>query len=651
MRSPICFVSAAPETTVLFKQSLSHLPDAPLIVGGTLSTSESAARAALEQGSEILVATEHNARNLRRKLNATVVAIPVTVLDIAEAVYIAKAQFGHPVALLRFHFHDARLAALQQIMNCEIKEFVFRDELECRAELRRAEEEGCRAAVIGGPIPKQTSRNEHIPCVPLLPAPADIMLAFQQAKQLAYVRQIERRDAMRSKYVVQYSFNAVIVTDEQDKIVVFNPAAERMFDIPAERALGLTIKEAIPQSQLLVGGETKAAQLEEVKFIGQKHVMVNSIPILEDKQVFGIIYTLQEVHKIQSMDEKIRRASRSDGLVAKLTFRNIVGESRAIKDAISRAQRFAATDETILITGESGTGKEIFAQSIHNQSSRRTQPFVAINCAAIPATLLDSELFGYAEGAFTGARRGGKQGVFELAHLGTIFLDEVGQLPHAAQSHLLRVLQEKEVMRVGDGKVTPLNVRVIAATNQPLEEAVGCGLFRTDLYYRLNVLQLRLPPLREHPEDVLLLIRCLIDERCVNQELADQLKTILQKYESILTRYPWPGNVREVQNLVKRVIALVKTVTGDTVEQEIRDLLDETFNNTIVSALLTKSRVPGNLKEALTNLESELIWQQHQESGGSKVELARKLGINRSTLWRKLKRDEFKLRKTLPDSV
>lgn len=197
-------------------------------------------------------------------------------------------------------------------------------------------------------------------------------------------------------------------------------------------------------------------------------------------------------------------------------------------------------------------------------------------------------------------------------------------------------------MRIGDGKVTPLDVRVIAATNQPLEEALERGLFRWDLFHRLNVLQLRLPPLREHSEDVLPLANHFTDEFCSDERLAEQIKATLQKYENVLTGCLWPGNCRQVQNLIKRVVALVKTMTADSVEQEIKDLFDESFRNAVGSATPARQRPSSYLKGTLTHLESELIWQQYRELGGSKKELARKLGINRSTLWRKLKRDEFK---------
>lgn len=230
--------------------------------------------------------------------------------------------------------------------------------------------------------------------------------------------------------------------------------------------------------------------------------------------------------------------------------------------------------------------------------------------------------------------------MFELAHWGTIFLDEVGELSREAQGHLLRVLQEKEVMRVGDAKVTPVNVRVIAATNKPLEEVVQQGLFRWDLYHRLNVLRLRLPPLREHPEDVLPLADSFIAKWCPNLGHANQMKEILSKYESLLTDYSWPGNVRELQNLLRRMVSLVGRMTGEAIEQEIKELLSETVGNSLALAFPTKWNGQGNLKLNLKDVASELIRRQHAELHGNKKELTRRLGISRTTLWRRLKEAE-----------
>jgi transcriptional regulator, propionate catabolism operon regulatory protein len=639
MASKICFISPSPESTALYKKALSCLSEPPMILEGAIQAAEAAALEALSRGYEILVTPEHNAHNLWGKLNTPIVAIPVHALDIGLSLHRAKTQYGEPVAFFGFREHFAHLSTLQEMIKCEFKEFVFRDEKEGRLKLRQALEEGF-CSVVGGAIISPMAREMGIPCVPVLPSPEDILTAFQQAKNISTVRQIEQREAMKFEYVVQYSLNGIILADEENKITIFNSAAERILEMPANQALGRRLQEVVPHDQQRSVDEKEHPQLGELKTIRNKQLLVNTVPFVRDGKILGTIFMFKEASNIQSMEEKIRRASHAKGLTAKLTFEDIIGESRAIREAISQARRLSLTDETILVTGESGTGKEIFTQSIHNGSSRRAHPFVAINCSAIPSALLESELFGYAEGAFTGARRGGKQGVFELAHGGTIFLDEIGELSPEAQGHLLRVLQEKEVMRLGDGKVTPVDVRVIAATNRPLEKALHQGVFRWDLYYRLNVLQLRLPPLREHPEDILPLAGVMIARWCPDRKLAGQIADIIARYETLLANYAWPGNIRELQNILKRVIALVGTATEISIEQEIKDLLTDTFTDTSAFIAPMRKRKNAKLKTTVADFERELIHEYHKKLSGNKTELAKKLGIGRTTLWRKLNQEK-----------
>lgn len=635
MASKICFISPSPESTALYKETLSGLPEPPLIVEGALAGAETAARAAQEQGCEIFVTPEANAHNLWGKITAPIVAFPPTALDVAQALKRAKREYGEPVGFLVFEQHYGHLAALREMLQCEIREFVFHDRADCLACLHLAMQEGCHA-VVGGAIVILLAKETGTPCIPLLPKPQDILEAYRQAEHIATVRQIQEREAMKFRYVVQYSFTGVIVTDEENRVTVFNPAAEQIFGMTANQALGRPIDEVVPQNQSLSVNEKQRLQIEELKTIRQKQLMVNRIPIVEERRILGAICTFQEVSNIQSMEERIRRASHEKGLTARMRFQDVLGGSKVVRETVFRAQRFAATEETVLITGESGTGKEIFAQSMHNASPRHAQPFVAVNCAAIPPTLLESELFGYADGAFTGARRGGKQGYFELAHRGTIFLDEIAELSREAQGRLLRVLQEKEVMRLGDGKVTPVDVRVVAATNQPLKEALQKDLFRWDLYHRLNVLRLKLPPLREIPGDVLQLACGFVDQYCTNEQSAAQVKEALPRYEGLLTRYPWPGNVRELQNLMKRIVALVETMKGNSLETEMKDLFEETFRDKAILSAFAAVQRRGGLKGAMAELERELILNEYQDSRLTKKELARRMGIGRTTLWRKL---------------
>lgn len=274
----------------------------------------------------------------------------------------------------------------------------------------------------------------------------------------------------------------------------------------------------------------------------------------------GTVYTWHRVEErgksqktVPGVEDYSQQGLRVNGFRARYTFKDIVGESKILRDTMERANQFAGTSASIVITGESGTGKELFAQAIHNASPRSAFPFVAINCAAIPESLLESELFGYEGGSFTGALRSGREGLFEQAHMGTIFLDEIAELPLSLQSRLLRVLQEKEVMRIGANRVRSIDVRVISASNQDLEQEVMRGKLRPDLYYRLAVLPLHIPPLRERKEDLTMLIRKFLHDFQDQRSFAPTLLTVLQAYH-------WPGNVRELKNCVEYLVTTAKDI-------------------------------------------------------------------------------------------
>lgn len=324
-----------------------------------------------------------------------------------------------------------------------------------------------------------------------------------------------------------------------------------------------------------------------------------------------------------------RKKLHDQGLMAKYQFTDIMGGSLLLINTITQARKFARTRSTVLITGESGTGKELFAQSIHNESDRRRGPFVAVNCAALPENLLESELYGYEEGAFTGAKRGGKPGLFELAHGGTIFMDEIGELGPQLQVRLLRVIQQKEVMRVGGDKVMSVDVRIITATNRNLLEAVKKGNFREDLYYRLNVLPLNVPPLRERTEDIPPLFTHFLNRNRAGKALGNIPAQILSR----LKGYSWPGNVRELENLVERYCAI-----GEEDPSNFCTLKE------LIGRLVGNDRAENRDSQKITvevgtfeEIESKIIGQLASLFPDSKQELAKALGISRTTLWRKLK--------------
>lgn len=326
----------------------------------------------------------------------------------------------------------------------------------------------------------------------------------------------------------------------------------------------------------------------------------------------------QKVAQIQKLEQKLRTIITQKGLVAKNSFVDIIGESPVINSSIKRAKRIAQAEGTVLITGDTGTGKEIFAQSIHNASSRANGPFVAINCAALSPSVLESELFGYVRGAFTGALSEGKTGIFELAHMGTIFLDEIGELPVDIQAKLLRVVQEKEIVRIGDNKVIPVDVRIIAATNKDLQEEIAQHRFRSDLYYRLSVLTLRLPALSERPEDIPLLMQYFLSRKSMCKKLTPEAMEALKKM-------PWPGNIRQLQNVAEQL-----AVFSDSDTLDVADIEEGLENERPTIAVQNHDLITRSLQEKVTEALAE--------SCGNRTKAAELLGVSTVTLWRWVRR-------------
>lgn len=336
---------------------------------------------------------------------------------------------------------------------------------------------------------------------------------------------------------------AIMFVNRDHTVMFINAAAERLFQI--FDAVGRRIDEIFPDTAFPDWFESGESVFSEIVPIGQTNFVVTANLNIDEKgESTGAVVTFRQVSEIQELENKVRRALRHKGNVAKRTFRDVIGHSEELLRMIDLARRFARTELTILIQGESGTGKELIAQAIHNESGRSSGPFVALNFAALPESLVESELFGYEEGAFTGAKKGGKPGLFEEAHNGTIFLDEIGDAPLETQKRLLRVLEEREVRRVGGNVTTPVNVRVIAATNQNLWALVEQEKFRKDLYFRLCAVPISIPALRERSGDIEELVRFFVSRQYHRRlNLSDELK-------SFLTRYSWPGNIRELENMI-----------------------------------------------------------------------------------------------------
>lgn len=439
--------------------------------------------------------------------------------------------------------------------------------------------------------------------------------------------------------------DGVLGVNKDGRVSQFNPAARQIIGYTKEQLMGVNIVDLFsgkaPKTlNLLQTGE--AFHDQEILLNGSSgkiHATASGIPIFdEDQQVLGATVILRPIARVQEL------VNRFSGAQASFTFDSIIGEDKLLRRAVKLAMKAGANNSTVLLQAESGTGKEVFAQAIHNVSNRRTGPFVAINCAALPRELVGSELFGYVEGAFTGARRGGRPGKFELANHGTLLLDEIGDMPLEQQAVLLRALQEKAVLRVGGDTPIKVDVRIIAATNQNLPELVDQGRFRVDLYYRLNVVRINIPALRERPGDIRLLFDHFLEE--MSGRSGQRISHVDDAVYKYLESYQWPGNIRELQNVVERIL-LVADESRINIDHLPREIIKVEMSPHTVKAIPTPdfggAVPPGYLGDRHTRklfaLEQERkrIVQALDMHGGNISKAAAEMGISRSTLYRRMK--------------
>ncbi len=469
----------------------------------------------------------------------------------------------------------------------------------------------------------------------------DISEVLSLAEEITNLRQIQGL----LEAIINSTQDAISVVDEHGMGLLINPAYTRLTGLTEEDILGkpattdIAEGESMHMKVLRTRLPVRGARMK----VGprKKEVIVHAAPIIVDDKLKGSVAVIHDTSEIRRLTEELDRAKRIiRRLEAKYTFDDIIGASPKMAKAIEQARRVAPTPVTVLLRGESGTGKELFAHAIHNASERSRGQFIRVNCTAIADTLLESELFGYEEGAFTGARRGGKRGLFEEANGGTIFLDEVGATNLSLQAKLLRVLQEKEIVRVGDTRPTAVDVRVIAATNTDLERAVREGRMREDLYYRLNVVPIFIPPLRDRLEDVPLLCHSLI--RQFNQAYGRNVGRVSEEALDILCEYDWPGNVRELENVLSRAIINMHYTEPEVLPEHLPALGRSQPGTQAPSSGpqgIGGRSSPGahRLSEAVARAERRAILRALEATGGSRTLAAKVLGIGLRSLYYKLK--------------
>jgi propionate catabolism operon transcriptional regulator len=596
---------------------------------------------------DVIVTAGANAALLRSSTKIPVISIKVSGFDVLLALLKAR-HIAERVGMVTYRDPIAELDAVKELLNLEISQRTYTtidDATYCVESLHR---EGYRA-VIGSSLAVDLAEQYGMQGF-LVYSESAVRQAINDAIEIARIANLEAARYEQLNSVLHNLREAVLAVNWEGRITAINPAMERMLTINRSKAMGSLLTDLAPSLNLesvIVSGQE---ELEQVIQVNNITCIANRIPINEGGQRTGAVLTLQDARLIQQADTTIRTQRRSRQLAARYSFDYLTGNSPIFVAAKAAATRYAKTGSTVLITGESGTGKELFAQAIHNASMRRAGPFVAINCAAVPEPLLESELFGYEEGAFTGSRKGGKPGLFEAAHTGTIFLDEIGDMPLLLQSRFLRVLQEKEFVRLGSAQPIPIDFRVIAATHQSLPTRIERGLFRADLYYRLNILHLSLPPLRDRPEDISILalqmiyksLRQLGASLPADQALAPMLPS--------MRAYAWPGNVRELENISERLAVFlseyhhVSDIDYTLLYAEFPELF--TFDNKRTSGnnsifvrapeSISSSNLAGD--EDTSQITDATIQKTLDAAKGNRSLAAQHLGISRTTLWRRLRK-------------
>lgn len=453
-----------------------------------------------------------------------------------------------------------------------------------------------------------------------------------------------------------YSADSLILVNPEGIITLINQSFADSLNILASQMLGRHVLKAYPNSnpsRLPVVMESGRAEVAEPHLLGGQQAVVSRYPLRKEGEMIGALGKIlfQDIRELSRLADKFHayikkpearsKPTRKNGHDFKYDCNSIIGQSPVIKELKEKLLRIARRPSNVLLFGESGTGKELFAHAIHAASKRRHAPFVRVNCAAIPEQLMEAELFGYVDGAFTGARKGGQVGKFEQAHGGTIFLDEISEMPSHMQAKMLRVLQEREVTPLGGTRTRKLDIRVIAATNVTLEEQVASGKFRVDLYYRLNVIALEIPPLRERREDIYFITKHLIDH--FNDEFELTIQGFTDAAWQILKSYNYPGNIRELSNAVESAFNMANGPLLDAADlpQHIRKKcgpLPAPSSAKVRSKELLAGIGSKPLQEIMDDLEQRLLEATLDKTGGNKLNAAKLLGISRPGLYKKLQR-------------
>lgn len=576
-----------------------------------------------KKGVEILISRGATQSFIEKNCTLPIIGCNVGVTDLIPALCHAR-QYSCCVGVNSYGSFQSLKTMLETALGIEI---IFMDGYATRTENHnhvRWMQEQQIPVILGGSVTVDYANKLGLRGILIPTSRETLETAISEAIRTVQIIRKERTEKNHIQQVVECTADAIYWIDKQHNVTPMNESAQNFAEVLADGRNSINLSPNWFGTDVAENIRKRATVSNQVQTLGKTTFVytLRTVNISEDSG--GLMLFIQDSSRIQTLEYNIRFHCRQQYDSHMYTLSDFIGRSKEAVQCRKMAETIAPHDATVLIMGESGTGKEILAQSIHCMSLRNSKPFIAINCMALDNNLLDSELFGYEEGSFTGAKKSGKIGLIEMAHDGTLFLDEIGSISLPLQAKLLRALQEKEIRRIGSEKAIPINVRVIAATNSNLQEKVRSGEFRLDLYYRLCVLDIQIPSLRERKDDIILLTQHF----CA--EFHFPFDAFPEKDLQTMIDYDWPGNVRELRNFVERVSLIFPS-------KSIQELMAENIHlSSIIYAIpednLSVLKVkPGTLEE----METELIAQMHQRIS-SKTELANILNISRATLWKKL---------------
>lgn len=583
---------------------------------------------------DIIITGRANQQYLEKITKIPIITFRITAIDILLAIKKAMKYSNRiTIAMARFEEFEYNYSILNDLLNIKFEFLSYNTQQELEEKIKAFSYND--GTVIGTTVAINYAKKYNLNSILIYSLKNTILESINRAIEIIEFNREEEKSSKVFEAVLNSVSDGIITTNDKDELMLINQSAYKLLTLE-KNIVGQNIKMIFPEGKypnILNNGLINNELLD----FNNTTFNVNRLPVMVKEAKVGNVMILQDITKIQKLEQNYRYATEAKGLKAKTYFKDIIFETNSMEKVIAKAKKFSKTESTILIIGETGTGKELFAQSIHNFSKRKDYPFVTINCGALPENLLESELFGYEDGAFTGANKKGKKGLFEIAHGGTVFLDEINSISLHFQSRLLRVLQEREIIRVGGNKVVPINIRIIAAANENLIHLVKENKFRTDLFYRLNVLKLSIPPLRQRIDDITPLTKQFIFKN--NKALYYTIEPFISDLCNKLKNYRYTGNIRELYNVLERFMILCGDNHNEITKQFCSSLIDECMESDDELQFQESVPVPimSNYKDSLLEAEKRILSRFFEIFNGNKTKLIEEMGVGRTTLYRKLK--------------